>query len=127
MNLSSYYNKLKLNNPYIKIELFDSKYDDLTSILHPKLLEYIKLNNLKYNELIFNIKSTYEMKISQVSSGGIKIEELDDYLRYKNDSNIYFMGEVIDVDGICGGYNLSFAFMSAICCSEGILNEISNK
>ena len=30
------------------------------------------------------------------------------------DNNIYFSGEVIDIDGVCGGFNLSFAFMSAM-------------
>lgn len=126
MNLSSYYNKLKSNNPYIKIKLLDKNYDDLTTVINPKLLSYIIDNKLNPYELKFNIKSTYEMKFAQVASGGIDINMLDEKLRYKNDLGLFFMGEVIDVDGICGGFNLSFAFLSAICVGEA-LNEISNK
>jgi predicted flavoprotein YhiN len=36
------------------------------------------------------------------------------------------MGEVIDCDGLCGGFNLSFAFLSALEVSE-VLYEVSNK
>jgi predicted flavoprotein YhiN len=37
------------------------------------------------------------------------------------------MGEVLDVDAICGGYNLMFAFASAIEVFKEIKNEIQNK
>lgn len=46
---------------------------------------------------------------------------------------LYFAGEVLDVDGMCGGYNLQWAWSSgyvagkeaASCCTAGIHNERS--
>ena len=37
------------------------------------------------------------------------------------------MGEVIDIDGICGGYNLFFAWLCSITVYEDLKNEVSNK
>lgn len=47
---------------------------------------------------------------AQTCSGGVSTADIDpDTMRYK-DSNIYICGELIDVDGDCGGYNLQFAW-----------------
>ena len=35
--------------------------------------------------------------------------------------NIYFAGEVLDVDGICGGYNLHWAWASAYLAAKSIV------
>ena len=122
MNLSSYYANLKnIENPYIKIDLLCGKrYDSLESVIHPKLLEYINKNNINPNNFIINIIDTYGFKNSQVSKGGVDLSSLNDNLSLKSDNNIYFMGEIIDVDGVCGGYNLFFAFLSAITVCEDL-------
>ena len=122
MNLSSYYQHLtKVSNPYIKIDLLKgNKYNDLESVLNPKLLKYINDNNIDPNNMVLNIIDTYGFKNSQVSAGGVDISSLNDDLSLKSDNNIYFMGEVIDVDGVCGGYNLFFACLSAITVYEGL-------
>lgn len=47
---------------------------------------------------------------AQTCSGGVSTADIDPAtMRYK-DSNIYICGELIDVDGDCGGYNLQFAW-----------------
>ena len=61
-------------------------------------------------KLEFNIYSFYEN--NQVKTGGIKLEDLSNTLEYKNCTNLYFAGEACDVDGICGGYNLQWAWTS---------------
>ena len=38
--------------------------------------------------------------------------------------NIYFAGEVLDVDGICGGYNLHWAWASAYLAAKSIVTAI---
>lgn len=38
--------------------------------------------------------------------------------------NAYIIGEMLDVDGKCGGYNLSFAFLSALATAKDILKKI---
>ena len=101
---------------------------------HEKLLlTYESLVNFNMNPaqetniIMKNIKSTYDFEFSQVSNGGIDLSSLNDNLSLKSDNHIFFMGEVIDCDGLCGGFNLSFAFLSAIEVSEVLINEISNK
>jgi predicted flavoprotein YhiN len=48
-----------------------------------------------------------------VCSGGVDTKELNaDTLESKKVPGIYFVGEVCDVDGICGGYNLQWAWSS---------------
>lgn len=57
---------------------------------------------------------------AQVTKGGIRLSEVDDYLMSKFRTGLYFAGEVLNVDGECGGYNLQWAFTSACAVSEGI-------
>ena len=60
--------------------------------------------------IVFNIVDTKGYDMAQVTAGGVDVSELDDYLQSKCTENLYFAGEIIDVDGICGGYNLQWAF-----------------
>ena len=42
----------------------------------------------------------------------------------KKVKGLYFTGEILDVDGDCGGYNLGFAWMSGILAGESVnLND----
>lgn len=128
MNLSSYYAKLlDKNNCYIKIELIDKEYDDLITVLNPKLYNYIKANNINPLDFKLKINSVYDFEFAQVCKGGVDISELNNNLSLKKDKNIYFGGEIIDIDGVCGGYNLMFAFSCALEIYKDIINEISNK
>ena len=57
---------------------------------------------------------------AQVTKGGIRLLEVDDHLMSKKQGGLYFAGEILNVDGECGGYNLQWAFTSAFAVSEGI-------
>ena len=57
-----------------------------------------------------NIRDTKGYDTAQVTAGGVDIFEVDENLQSKCTKNLYFAGEIIDVDGICGGYNLQLAF-----------------
>lgn len=57
---------------------------------------------------------------NQVHSGGIALEDLDENLMHKNIEGLYFVGEVCDVDGVCGGYNLQWAWTSGHIVGEQI-------
>ena len=61
----------------------------------------------------FNINLDKQPDIYQVISGGVNINEINNDLSSKLNENLYFIGEVLDIDGMCGGYNLHFAFSSA--------------
>lgn len=60
--------------------------------------------------LTFEINGFYPNH--QVHSGGIKLSELNDNLESKDYKDLYFIGEIVDVDGECGGYNLQWAWTS---------------
>ncbi len=77
-------------------------------------LEEIKILSKALKDLRFNYLFTYDFKDSQVSIGGISYSNLkNDTLESKLEKNIYFIGEILDTDGLCGGYNLMFAFASS--------------
>lgn len=49
---------------------------------------------------------------AQVCAGGVPLEEVTDDLESKKAPGVYFAGEILDVDGKCGGYNLQWAWCS---------------
>lgn len=60
---------------------------------------------------------------AQVTVGGVNTKEVNpETLESKLKKNIYFCGEVLDVDGDCGGFNLQWAwssgFLAALSCSK---------
>lgn len=48
----------------------------------------------------------------QVHTGGVDLKGLDEHLQYQQILGLYFIGEVVNVDGVCGGYNLQWAWTS---------------
>ena len=58
---------------------------------------------------------------AQVTKGGIPVSEVGDDLQSRNASGLYFAGEALDVDGDCGGYNLTWAFVSGMHVAKNIL------
>lgn len=80
---------------------------------------------------ITNAIKSYTLKITgigdaslaQVVSGGLLVEEFDENLCSKIVPNFYAMGEALDVDGDCGGYNLQWAWTSAKVCADAILKK----
>ena len=62
---------------------------------------------------------------AMVTKGGIDTSEINSRtFESKLVPGLYFTGEIIDVDGECGGYNLSFAFASAFLAAEDIRKRI---
>lgn len=71
------------------------------------------------NEWLFTAIPSNDFSSAQVTSGGVAGEEIDPHtLQSKIAKNVYLCGEVIDVDGDCGGFNLQFAFSSGMCVGE---------
>ena len=59
----------------------------------------------------FTVTKTNAYDQAQVCCGGVSIDDINyDTLESKVVPNLYVAGEVIDVDGICGGYNLQWAW-----------------
>lgn len=70
--------------------------------------------------LKFSYLEHYDFDFSQVTLGGISFTNLHEDLSSKYEKDVYFIGEVLDVDGPCGGYNLRWAIGSALYLSKKI-------
>ncbi len=63
---------------------------------------------------------------SQVTAGGLATSEFDSKtMMSKNAKGLYAIGEILDIDGDCGGFNLQWAWSSAICAAEAIIEDFS--
>ena len=60
---------------------------------------------------------------AQVTKGGIPADEVDGNLQSRLVPNLYFAGEILDVDGDCGGYNLTWALVSGMHVAKAIVNS----
>lgn len=66
------------------------------------------------------VAGTLGFDYAQATRGGIPLKEVDGRLQSKKRAGLYFTGEILNVDGACGGYNLQWAFTSAFAVAEGI-------
>lgn len=60
----------------------------------------------------FNLTIVGKMDNNQVHHGGVELNELTECLQLKKVKNMFCCGEVVNVDGVCGGYNLQWAWTS---------------
>lgn len=101
-------------------------------MLHKKLMTlFLKLSGLKSNEPaqkadprrireVFELCRRFPLHVTgsnsydnaQVCAGGVSLEEVTPWLEAKKAPGVYWAGEVLDVDGRCGGYNLQWAWTS---------------
>lgn len=63
---------------------------------------------------------------AQVTKGGVSADEVGMDLQSKKTPNLYFAGEVLDVDGDCGGYNLTWAFTSGMHVAKCIAENFNS-
>jgi hypothetical protein len=77
------------------------------------------LNNIRYH-----VKSLNNMDQAQVTAGGVNLDEIDpNTMESKYVDGLYIVGELLDIDGICGGYNLTFAILSGIKAGKSIYDK----
>ncbi len=61
---------------------------------------------------------------SQVTAGGISTKDFNEKtMQAKNIEGLFVLGELLDIDGDCGGFNLAFAFASAFAAADKIAEE----
>lgn len=110
-----------------------------TGVLHKKLMmQFLKLSGLKPGgmmgetsfsqiEKVFLLCKDYTLHITgsnsfeqaQICAGGVETKELTAGMESKKMPGIYFAGEILDVDGRCGGYNLQWAWTSGYLAGLG--------
>ncbi len=116
---------------------YASLYDIVSGFLPDKLADVvIRMSGLASSQNAVNVKADDMLKIasvmkgfvfhitgnrgfeqSQVTAGGVPLSEITECFASKKKDNLYLIGELLDVDGACGGYNLTFAFLSG--CKAG--------
>lgn len=109
-----------INYKLLKVILTQSKID--YNKYYNELSKEEKQN--LYNTLInfkLNITDTNGFDNAQVCSGGLDLEEINLFtMESKLVSGLYIVGELIDIDGVCGGYNLTIAWISGILAGTHI-------
>ncbi len=131
MNLSSIIAKGPKYNYTIELDLLEdykdrdvsdyilSRGEDefLHAFLHPNIIKYFKDNKINptfAKRLSFKFDSLGDFSASQVTIGGVDFLDVNENLMSKREHDVYFIGELLDIDGPCGGYNLTWAFASAL-------------
>ncbi len=144
MELSRYYNEYKNSKVEVVVDLLPNFSREQAIKLHEEHLErfggdYRKLifveklaNVLKaanitdYKNFGFQVTGTLDFSRAQVMRGGVDIGDINDDFSLKSWPNYYIIGEALDVDGDCGGYNLHFAFTSAKKACQAIMEAMKN-
>lgn len=86
------------------LNLSEAKPNELKKEDENKIIEYIKEMKLTITEML-------TIKAAMVTSGGVSVKEINaSNMESKLIKNLFFAGEVIDVDAETGGYNLQIAF-----------------
>lgn len=96
-------------------------------ILNDKLAEYLSERIKDTDELVKNIKH-FRIEINgdcgfnkaQVTAGGVNAEQVTEDMESKIIRRLFFAGEILDVDGTCGGYNLQWAFTSGYIAGTAV-------
>lgn len=119
---------------------YRSVFDSLVGIIHKKMIPIVlkeanvlnihkqccdltweeKANILSLlKKWKFVVSGTNSFENSQVTAGGISTDEIDPKtLQSKIISGLYFCGEILDVDGDCGGFNLQWAWSSGFLAGQ---------
>lgn len=80
---------------------------------------------------VFDLSRQFEMHITesngfdnaQVCTGGVDMNDVTKRLESKKIKDVYFAGEILDVDGKCGGYNLQWAWTSGYIAGKSAAGE----
>ncbi|NCD11327.1 MAG: NAD(P)/FAD-dependent oxidoreductase [Epsilonproteobacteria bacterium] len=101
-------------------------------ILHHEKLLHVKdaseLSAKELKKIVFALKAlrlhvtqTKGFESAEVCAGGVDLREIETKsLQSRRVENLYFCGEVLDVDGDCGGFNLHFAWASGYCAGQSL-------
>ena len=107
-------------------------FGNVVSEFIPKSLAHVILENYEkscanvskkeieeLSELTFKVIST-DNNGEIVTCGGVDLKEINNKCQSKINPKIFFCGEIMDIDGFCGGYNLQHCWSSAYCVAESI-------
>ncbi|MDE6767259.1 MAG: NAD(P)/FAD-dependent oxidoreductase [Eubacterium sp.] len=91
-----------------------AKVNQITKEQRQRLVKLIK-------NLTVDVSAFRPVEDAIITSGGINVKEIDPKtMKSKIMDNLYFAGEVIDVDAYTGGFNLQIAFSTAVLCAQNM-------
>lgn len=73
----------------------------------------------------FTVTGTHPLQNAQVTIGGINIDEINPNFESVINPNLYIIGELLDIDGDTGGYNLHFAWLSGVISANNIYRNFN--
>ena len=77
--------------------------------------------------MTFPVTGTQGFKNAQVTRGGVSLDDVEaSTMASRIYDGLYLCGELLDVDGPCGGYNLHFAFASALAAARDIRSRFGS-
>ena len=88
--------------------------------------------NGKTRDIIYNALTDFEITVKGrvpdgevVTCGGVDLKEINPKtLEAREYKGLYFCGEVLDIDGFCGGFNLQNCWSTGFVCADSIINNI---
>ena len=91
-----------------------TKLNQITKVQREKIVSYLKNYKLEYLGL-----NSFDRAI--ITRGGISIKEINPKtFESKIVSDLYFIGEILDVDAFTGGFNMQIAFSTGYSCGKSI-------
>ena len=92
----------------------NARWNDLTKEDKNRLID-------NFTNFLVNITEVGSFNNAQVCTGGVSLNEINSSnMESQKISNLYLIGEMLDVDGICGGYNLAFAFITGYIAGKEV-------
>lgn len=102
----------------VLLELSNIKLDDNWANLTSKQKKLL-IKNLR--SFSFEVIGSNSFDRAQICSGGIPLTEINPQtMESLKTKNLYIVGELLDVNGDCGGYNLSFAWLSGMIAGKNV-------
>lgn len=101
-----------------------------TGIISSKIGQAVLKNESNPQNIVKNLRKVKLEVLSlvgdnaQITVGGVELSEVKPTLESKKHDGLYLCGEILDQDGLCGGYNLHWAFLSALTASADINSKI---
>ncbi len=117
---------LGLLNGYVndKIAIYVCSLHNIDCKQLAKDTSIIKLKSMAntLSSMEFSIHDLYDMEQAQVTAGGVDINDINPFnMESKITKGVYIVGELLDIDGICGGYNLTFAMLTGYKAGKSIV------
>ena len=96
------------------------KVNSITTKERNKIIDYLKNYPLHFDSL-------YPVEAGIVTAGGVDLKEVNPKtMESKKVKDLYFVGEVLDIDCLTGGFNLQTAFSTAYACAKAIIQSVKN-